>query len=95
MGETEDFAERHPTTAVLIVEVSDTTLRFDMGSKASLYAEAGIEEYWVLDVVNRQLVAFRNPIDGDYAERREYEPGASLAPLSAPEAMIAVAELLP
>lgn len=56
------FADRHPGPAdvLLLVEVSDSTLSFDLNSKALLYARAGIAEYWVADVAGRRLVAYRN-----------------------------------
>ena len=46
---------------MLIVEVADTTLAYDLTTKAELYATAGIADYWVLDVENRQLHVFRDP----------------------------------
>lgn len=50
-----------PDTAVLVVEISDTTLKFDLGDKASLYAAAGIADYWVVDVIDKQLHVHRDP----------------------------------
>ena len=51
----------HPTTAALVVEVSDTTLADDMTEKAELYATANIPEYWVLDLNARCLHVYRAP----------------------------------
>src|SRR5436190_13553368 len=51
----------HPTTADLIVEVSDSSLRYDTIEKRGLYAAAGIREYWVVDVNGRQLLVHRDP----------------------------------
>jgi Uma2 family endonuclease len=59
-GAFEDYTD-HPTTALLVVEVSDTTLARDTTTKAELYAEAGIAEYWVLDLNARELIVFRAP----------------------------------
>src|SRR3954451_15126883 len=50
----------HPTTAALVVEVADSSLRFDTTAKLALYAAAPIAEYWVLDVNARQLLVFRD-----------------------------------
>ena len=61
VGEIRDYAGKHPTTAVLVIEVSDSTLKFDSARKAALYADAGIQEYWVLDLVNRLLEVYRRP----------------------------------
>lgn len=62
-GTRRDYAHRKPTAADvrLLVEVSDTTLRYDRTTKAALYAEAGIPEYWVLDLKGRKLHVFRDP----------------------------------
>lgn len=59
----DDYAAKHPTVAevFLLVEVSDTTLKHDLETKASIYAKAGILEYWVLNVINCQLHVFRDP----------------------------------
>ena len=53
-----DFSDRDPDPAeiALLVEVADTTLAFDLGEKALKYAQAGINEYWVLDIINRRLI---------------------------------------
>jgi Uma2 family endonuclease len=56
-----DFATGHPTSAVLVVEVSEATLAFDRDVKASLYAAAGIPEYWIANLVHRQLEIYRDP----------------------------------
>lgn len=61
-GSARDYAVAHPTTALLVVEVAESTLAFDRGEKASLYAGAGISEYWVLNLVARRLEVSRDPI---------------------------------
>ena len=92
----------NPTTALLIVEVSDTTLRFDRKTKTSLYAASGIADYWILNLVDRQLEVYRDPIADPrtqfgwtYASRSDLLPGATVSPLALPGASIAVADLLP
>lgn len=92
----------NPTSALLIVEVSDTTLRYDRGHKASLYARAGIADYWIVNLVDRQLEVHRNPVpDRRQPFRFGYADVTALAltdfatPLAAPQARIAVADLLP
>ncbi len=57
-----DYAPHHPTTAVLIVEVSDTTLASDRHRKASLYACVGIADYWIINLVHNQVEVYRNPV---------------------------------
>lgn len=98
-GRFEDYAD-HPTTALLIVEVAKTTLPRDTTTKVELYAEAGIPEYWVLDLVHRQLLVYRNPVidppDGTtYCTRLTFGEGDAVAPLAVPAASVRVADLLP
>jgi Uma2 family endonuclease len=87
------YSQRHPGPAelVLVVEVSDTTLRFDRGVKALLYARAGIAEYWVLDVGGRALYVHRNPTADGYAEITRYTAEEQVAPTARPEALTPVA----
>jgi len=51
-----------PTGAVLVVEVSQTTLRFDRATKAEIYAASGIEDYWIVNLAERQLEVRRRPM---------------------------------
>lgn len=60
-GQIRDDVDRHPSTALLVVEVSDQTLQMDLGVKAELYAAAGVPDYWVLDLAKRQLHVLRDP----------------------------------
>ncbi len=101
-GSFRDYATRQANTAVLIVEVADTSLFVDTTTKAELYATAGVQEYWVVDVDGRQLFVFRDPVPlpqglGATAYRTHliFHPGDSVAPLALPAASIAVADLLP
>lgn len=58
-----DYAQRHPqpTDIILVVEVADTSLELDRTLKARLYAEAGIREYWLVNLMDRQLEIHREP----------------------------------
>jgi Uma2 family endonuclease len=69
----------------LVVEISDSSLRFDLTVKAALYARAGIIEYWVLDLAGRRLIVHREPEAGRYRTVVAYSEGEKVAPLSAPE----------
>jgi len=64
------YRDSHPTVqdALLVIEVSDSTLQDDLRQKRELYARHGIQEYWVVDLVNGRLHVFRNPVAGDYAQ---------------------------
>jgi Uma2 family endonuclease len=65
------YRHRHPTGAdtLLVVEVSESSLRYDRNIKVPLYARHGVPEVWVVDLVNGQLLTFRSPVDGDYAQQ--------------------------
>lgn len=99
-GKIRDFADAHPKTAALIVEVSDTTLRYDQTTKATLYAKNEIGEYWILNLKNRCLEVYRRPINDKslgfiYAEIQIITENEAIAPLAAPAAEIKVADMLP
>jgi len=100
-GTPRDYTE-HPTGALLVVEVSETTLAYDRGRKGSLYAAAGIQDYWIVNLVDRQLEVYRDPVPDPnessgfrYNTRTVFLSGQSASPLAAPAASIAVADLLP
>ena len=84
----------HPTTAVLIVEVADSSLNFDTHAKRLLYAKAAIGEYWVVDVSGRRLLVYRDPQGGDYASQQTLGPTDVVSPLATPAATVRVADLL-
>lgn len=63
-----DGYPRHPTTADLVVEVSDSSLSYDRGRKASLYASAQVTEYWVLNIPESRLEVYREPRQDPHAE---------------------------
>ena len=91
-----------PKTALLVVEVADSSLAFDTGDKGSLYAAAGIADYWVVDLAHNRLLVYRDPRpDPSAAHGASYfhhiflGPTDTIAPLAAPGRVIAVADLLP
>jgi Uma2 family endonuclease len=80
-----------PADVRLLIEISDTTLGFDLTAKASLYARAGIPEYWVFDVAFRRLIVHRNPASGRYSTVSAYTDQESVAPIAAPDSAFHVA----
>jgi Uma2 family endonuclease len=97
-----DYYDGHPERTVLIVEVADTTLSFDRRCKGSLYARAGVPEYWIVDVNRRALEVHRDPSeDADarygwaYRTVTRLRAGDVVVSLGAPDTEIAVADLLP
>jgi Uma2 family endonuclease len=95
LGNGRAFRKTHPTTALLIVEVADSSLMKDRNLKASLYARAGIPEYWILNLVDWCLEVYREPKQGVYTSRTILREEDSVSPLSKPEVSIPVADLFP
>ncbi len=73
-GALDDFVSRHPATAELVVEVAVSSVALDR-ENASLYAEAGVAEYWIVLGETAQVEVHRRPVDGVYQERRTYARG--------------------
>ena len=96
-GSWADYDDHPPSRDILLlVEVSDSTLRQDRSKKQRDYASEGITDYWIVNLVHRQLEVYRQPsTDGLYADRSVYLPGDSVTPLNAPGKQITVAALLP
>ncbi len=92
----------NPTSALLIVEVADTTLSLDRGRKGSLYAASGIADYWIVNIPNNQLEVYRDPVADStqrfgfrYNSRTILVAGDFVSPLAMPAGQIAVIDLLP
>lgn len=97
-----DYAREHPARPVLVVEVAESSLRLDRQHKGSLYARAGLADYWVLNLVERVLEVYHVPVADPaapfgwrYASGEVLGPESSIAPLIAPAAVVRVADLLP
>ncbi|HQU42791.1 MAG: hypothetical protein B7Z73_09605 [Planctomycetia bacterium 21-64-5] len=65
----------------LVIEVAETTLDFDRGEKAELYAEAGIPDYWIVNLVDDCIEMLRDPRDGAYRSKSVFQSGQELRPL--------------
>ncbi|NEQ53271.1 MAG: Uma2 family endonuclease [Leptolyngbya sp. SIO3F4] len=89
------YRDRHPTTedVYLLVEVSDSTLKFDCEQKSKIYAQANIYEYWVIDVKQKQLVVFREPQNGSYQTQYALNSSDTISPKSFPEVTLRLSTL--
>jgi Uma2 family endonuclease len=94
-GTERDYATAHPSTALLVVEVSDSTLEHDRERKGSIYARTGIPEYWILNLIDRRLEVYRDPDGSEYRSVTNHAVGESVSPLHAAAARVTVADLLP
>jgi Uma2 family endonuclease len=71
--------------ALLVVEIADSSLRYDIDRKAALYASFGVRELWVIDAVKLTARIFREPEAGGYRETRDFASAERMVPLFAPE----------
>jgi Uma2 family endonuclease len=101
-GDVRQFKDAHPKIAALIVEVAETSLAYDRTQKASLFAQTGVPDYWILNISERRLEVRRQPLrDGSgafgfaYSEVRILAEGDYVSPVAKPDARVAVADLLP
>lgn len=93
----DDYATRHPhpEDVLLLIEVADTSLAFDREVKRPLYAQAGIPEFWIVNLNEDRIEAHRSPHDREYAETQHHERGPSLSVQELPSLdPIAVKDLL-
>ena len=92
-----DYADRHPRPdqVDLIVEVADSALKHDCEIKDKLYTQAGIADYWVLDLKNRQLHIFRNPTPTGYTSHLILTEPNQASALAFPNIAIALTTILP
>jgi len=96
------YRDGHPARAVLIVEVAESSYRIDREYKASLYARAGVPDYWIIDLARDTVEVHRDrdpsseaPLGWRYRSVATLSPPATITPLAAPDAPIRVADLLP
>jgi Uma2 family endonuclease len=96
------YREAHPSRPQLVVEIAESSYRIDREYKASLYARAGVRDYWIVDVAGGAIEVLREPEespDAPYGWRYRsivtLQPPATVAPLLAPLSTIAAASLLP
>jgi Uma2 family endonuclease len=92
---TDDYMGAHPRASdvILAVEVADTTLRFDLRTKAPLYARCGIAELWIVDVTGRGLHVFRDPAEGGYRTVFAAKVAEGIACVALPQVVTDVDEL--
>jgi Uma2 family endonuclease len=101
-GSFRDYVAAHPSRPVLVVEVSESSLALDRHHKGSLYARAGLDDYWIVNLVDRVLEVYRHPgpdpaasFGWRYPPAEVFGREASVSPLALPGAHIRVADLLP
>jgi Uma2 family endonuclease len=101
-GSRADYRHAHPSRAALIIEVAESSLAFDRTQKGSLYARAGIADYWIVNLEGRVVEVYRDPgpdltapFGWRYVSVERFRPPAAVTPLAVPARPVRVAELLP
>jgi Uma2 family endonuclease len=92
----------HPADPVLIVEVAETSLTIDREHKGSLYARASVMDYWIINLVDRELEVYRDPVIAarapfgwQYGRRQALRANGTISALANPSAGISVADFMP
>jgi Uma2 family endonuclease len=94
-GRCQEHEREWPKTILLVVEVSDTTLRLDRGRKSDLYGRAGVQEYWIVNVSERVVEVRREPSPAGFKSIRILQPEDEVAPPGPDGTAIRASELLP
>jgi Uma2 family endonuclease len=84
-----------PSDILLIIEIADSSLDYDRTVKVSLYAETGVPEYWVADIINDCVWAYSEARDKAYRSIREFHRGESIVPELLPDYRVPIDILLP
>ena len=83
-----------PDDVALLVEVADTSLRYDRHVKGPLYAEAGVQDYWIVDLTGGAVEVHREPVAGAFRLTERVARGGTLTPLAFPDTPLDAADVL-
>jgi len=89
-----DYDEQHPTVALLIIEVAESSLRHDCGIKQRIYARAGVPEYWIVNTPDKCVEVYREPTPEGYRHCSRVDHEGSLAPQAFPDLRLAVRQFM-
>jgi Uma2 family endonuclease len=89
------FGHDHPDTAYVVIEVADSSLRKDRGVKCEIYADAGVPEYWVVDLVHATVEVRTEPVDGHHTRMTTFRRGESISLVAFPDVVLATDDFLP
>lgn len=90
-----EYDEHHPYPKNIfwLIEFSKTSLKKDLDIKSDIYAEAGIQEYWVVNLKATKLIVFRDPVDGEYQSKQTYNAG-TISPWAFSDVVMSIDVLL-
>ena len=84
-----------PSDVYLVIEIADSSLRYDSGPKLARYAAANIPEVWIANLRAREATVHANPAGSEYATVRTYRSGESVAPRAFPDAVLSIDDFMP
>jgi Uma2 family endonuclease len=90
------YEQKHPEAqdVLLLIEVSESSLAFDQSTKLAMYARYGVNEYWIVDLVDKRLVVYRQPTPaGSYLQKIEVRDGDKVTPLAFPDLQITLSDV--
>ncbi len=89
------YSQKHPEPAdiLLLIEVAKSSLGEDRGEKLNLYAESMIADYWIVNLIDRTIEVYRQPLDGTYQLANVYGTGSAISPLALPDISLAVDQI--
>jgi Uma2 family endonuclease len=93
----DDYVDSHPAPAdiILVIEVADSSIKFDRETKAPLYAAAGISEYWIVNLIDNRLEIYRQPEGAIYASIQIVTPPQSIALPQFSDIVVQTSDLFP
>jgi Uma2 family endonuclease len=89
-----DYESAHPSESFLVIEVADSSLAYDRGPKLRLYAELGVPEYWIVDVVARRIEVYREPSQGAFGSKRVFEREEAIELVRFPDVAVRVSDVM-
>ena len=91
----DDYSSAHPQVkdVLLLIEIADSSLTFDCGTKRDLYSQFGIAEYWVIDLNNQRTLVYLWPVQSAFQRTREYLVGDAISPMAIPKLTVAMSDL--
>ena len=90
-----DYRPYYPEDIFLVIEIADSSLRYDSGPKLARYAAAGIPEVWIASLRAREVIAHANPSGSEYTTTRTYQSGESISPGAFPDVSLAIDDFMP
>lgn len=90
-----DYSRAHPSQALLVIEIADSSLRMDRLVKTALYARAGVPEYWIVNLAERAVEVHRGPQGDGYARVSKHHAREVLRPEAFADVEVPIADVLP